>query len=119
MAVRVGFVSPRLIDRLGIANASRVAMLRALDALPVPPEHVIVDAFPLPNDCAYADRQDAIVGADATCLAVAAASIYAKVARDELMSRLEMNHPGYGFGQHKGYGTPAHREALALEGPNP
>lgn len=119
MAVRVGFVSPRLIDRVGIANASRIAMLRALDALPVPPEHVIVDAFPLPNDCAYADRQDAIVRADATCLAVAAASIYAKVARDDLMSRLEMKHPGYGFGQHKGYGTPAHREALALEGPSP
>ena len=94
-------------------------MLRALDALPVSPEHVIVDAFPMPADCAYADRQDALVRADATCLAVAAASICAKVARDNLMARLELDHPGYGFGQHKGYGTRAHRRALALKGPSP
>ncbi len=119
VAARVGFASPQLIDRVGIANASRFAMLRALDALPVSPEHVIVDAFPLPADCEYADRQDAIVRADATCLAVAAASIFAKVARDGLMARLERDHPGYGFGQHKGYGTPAHRRALALAGPSP
>ena len=119
IAARVAFASPRLIDRIGIAAASRLAMLRALDALPVAPDHVIVDAFPLPADCRYADRQDAIVRADATCLAVAAASVCAKVARDDLMRRLCVRHPAYGFARHKGYGTAAHRQALAAEGPSP
>ena len=119
IAARVAYVSPRLIDRIGIAAASRLAMLRALDALPVAPDHVIVDAFPLPADCRYAHAQDAIVRADATCLAVAAASVCAKVARDELMQRLCVQHPAYGFGRHKGYGTAAHRQALAAEGPSP
>jgi len=119
IAARVAYASPRLIDRIGIAAASRLAMLRALDALPVPPDHVIVDAFPLPADCRYPNAQDAIVRADATCLAVAAASVCAKVARDELMQRLCLQYPAYGFGRHKGYGTPAHRQALAAEGPSP
>ena len=119
VAARVAFASPQLIDRIGVAAASRLAMLRALDALPVAPDHVIVDAFPLPADCRYAGRQDAIVRADATCLAVAAASVCAKVARDELMRRLCGHHPAYGFGRHKGYGTAAHRQALAAEGPSP
>ena len=119
VAARVAFAPPRLIDRIGIAAATRLAMLRALDALPVPPDHVIVDAFPLPADCRYANKQDAIVRADATCLAVAAASICAKVARDELMRRLGVHHPAYGFGRHKGYGTAAHRRALTAVGPSP
>ena len=119
VAARVAFAPPQLIDRIGIAAATRLAMLRALDALPVPPEHVIVDAFRLPDDCRYANKQDAIVRADATCLAVAAASIFAKVARDELMRRLAVHHPAYGFGRHKGYGTAAHRQALAIVGPSP
>lgn len=119
IAARVAYASPRLIDCIGIAAASRLAMLRALDALPVAPDHVIVDAFPLPADCRYANAQDAIVRADATCLAVAAASVCAKVARDELMQRLCLQHPAYGFGRHKGYGTAAHRQALAAEGPSP
>lgn len=119
VAARVAFVSSRLIDRIGIAAASRLAMVRALDALPVAPDHVIVDAFPLPADCRYANAQDAIVRADATCLAVAAASVCAKVARDDLMRRLCDQHPAYGFGRHKGYGTAAHREALNTEGPSP
>jgi ribonuclease HII len=119
VAARVAFVSSRLIDRIGIAAASRLAMLRALDALPVAPDHVIVDAFPLPADCRYAKAQDAIVRADATCLSVAAASVCAKVARDELMQRLCVQHPAYGFGRHKGYGTAAHREALDAKGPSP
>ena len=92
VAARVAHVSPRLIDRIGIAAASRLAMLRALDALPVAPDHVIVDAFPLAADCRYANAQDAIVRADATCLAVAAASVCAKVARDELMQRLGLQY---------------------------
>lgn len=119
VAVRVAFISPCRIDQLGIGVASSAAMVRALDALPIPPDHVIVDAFPLPDQCRYAERQDAIVRADATCLAVAAASICAKVARDALMVRLSRHHPAYGFDQHKGYGTVAHRQALAREGPSP
>jgi ribonuclease HII len=119
VALSVASISPREIDAGGIAVAARRAMVRALDGLSVRPEHVLVDAFPLPADCAYADTQDVFVRADAQCLAVAAASICAKVARDRLMRRLHADLPHYGFAAHKGYGTPAHRAALRVLGPTP
>ena len=119
VAIGVSFVAPRTIDARGIAAASRLAMVRALERLPIAPEQVIVDAFPLPPNCGYADRQHALIKADATCLAVASASICAKVARDALMHRLDGAYPNFAFGRHKGYGTPGHREALRRFGPLP
>ena len=119
IAVGVAFASPRAIDRDGIVGASRLAMLRALDRLPVRPDHVIVDALPFPHDCAYGPIHTALVKADARCLAVAAASICAKVARDRLMQRLDRAFSGYGFARHKGYGTAEHRTALQALGPSP
>ncbi len=118
-AVAIAFVPPRVIDRVGIAASSRWAMLAALERLEVAPEHVIVDAFPLPEGSRYGPIHDALVAADRRCLAVAAASICAKVARDRLMRRLHGLFPAYGFASHKGYGTRRHIAQLRTNGPSP
>lgn len=116
-AVGVAFVARATIDRRGIAEAARTAMLRALDALDVRPDYVVVDAVRLPAGCPYGPIHQALVKADARCLSVAAASICAKVARDAYMTRLDARFPGYGFARHKGYGTAAHEETLRRLGP--
>ena len=116
-AIGVAHASPREIDDDGIAAAGRLTMHRALGRLGLDPDHVIVDAFPLDAASPFADRQTAIIRADATCLAVAAASICAKVARDRLMRRLGGSFPAYAFDRNKGYGTARHRAALDALGP--
>ena len=110
LAVGVGRGEQQEIDALGIVPATRLAMERALAALSVAPEALIVDALPLP---AVDLPQDVFPYADARSLSVAAASIIAKVTRDRWMVDVaEVDFPGYGFAQHKGYGTRQHREAL-------
>lgn len=109
-------VEPEEIDRLNIYNAGLVAMRRALDGLPSPPDYVLLDGrriadLPLPHE--------AVIGGDARCHAIAAASILAKTARDALMASYEATYPGYGFAEHKGYATSSHREALRRLGPSP
>ena len=116
LAVAVGCCSAREIDDMGIAPATRVAMRRALDALPIKPRYLLLDAFPLP---AVATPQRAIVRGDSISLSIAAASIVAKVARDRHMAAQDAAHPGYGFARHKGYGTPQHLSALERLGPSP
>ena len=116
-AVGVAHASPREIDAAGIAAAGRLTMHRALGRLGLDPDHVIVDAFPLDAASRFADRQTAVIRADATCLAVAAASICAKVARDRLMRQLSRRFPDYAFHRNKGYGTATHRAALRALGP--
>ena len=116
LAVAVGIASSREIDREGIAPASRLAMRRALERLGEPPDHVLADAFPLDwrrKPCT------AIVKGDARCSAIAAASIVAKVHRDEMMRRLDRRYPGYGLGAHKGYASARHLAAVAEKGPSP
>ncbi|MEO1776608.1 MAG: ribonuclease HII [Pseudomonadota bacterium] len=105
------------IDALGLGPANEAAMLRALDALPRSPAAVLADGRALPRGCALPGR--AIVGGDATCAAIAAASIVAKVMRDEIMQTLDLVHPGYGWAANKGYATAAHRDALARLGVTP
>ena len=116
-AIGVAHATPREIDSAGIAAAGRLTMHRALGRLGLEPDHVILDAFPLDSDSPFANRQTAIIRADATCLAVAAASICAKVARDRLMRRLGRRFPDYAFDRNKGYGTVRHRDALQALGP--
>lgn len=115
LGVGVGMASAEEIDALGILAATRLAMTRALAALPLPPQALVIDALTLPVPLPQRSR----VGADARCLSVAAASIVAKVTRDRWMQAMEERYPGYGFAQHKGYGTPAHRRALEARGPCP
>jgi ribonuclease HII len=112
----VAIVEPDEIDRLNIYRASLAAMGRAVDGLAVKPQHVLIDARRIPG-CDL--PQEPIVGGDALCHAIAAASILAKVARDALMRDYETVYPGYGFAEHKGYTTAAHRDALRKLGPCP
>jgi len=114
LAVGVGRGEQQEIDALGIVPATRLAMQRALAALAVAPEALVIDALRLPG---VNLPQDVFPYADARSLSVAAASIIAKVTRDHWMADVaEADFPGYGFAQHKGYGTKQHQEALVRLG---
>jgi len=102
------------IERLNILHASLLAMRRAVEALGVAPALLRVDGLHCP---AAACTVEAIVGGDGKVPAIMAASVLAKVARDAEMRRLDLEHPGYGFAEHKGYATPQHLEALQRLGP--
>ncbi len=104
------------IDRLNIYRAGLVAMRRAVEALSVSPDFVLVDARTIP---AIAAPQKGLIRGDALSLTIAAASIVAKTARDAMMRDLDRQYPGYGFARHKGYGTPEHKERLSRLGPCP
>ncbi len=117
IAWAVVMVSPEEIDRINILNASITGMQRALDALGVIPEHVIVDGnrFRPWRDVPY----DTVVKGDATSMSIAAASSLAKPHRDELMKRLAEEHPGYGWERNMGYPTKEHLHALDTQGLTP
>ena len=114
--VGVGEASVSEIDRINILRASHLAMVRAVEALPTRPELVLVDGNMAPD---WAWPCETLVGGDATCLSVAAASIVAKVVRDRLMLELHDAHPEYDWASNMGYGTVTHRAALARFGPTP
>lgn len=117
IAYGVGMASVREIERLNVVQATFVAMCRAIAALPVRPDRVLVDGlFRIPQ---IGLPQEAIVRGDASEPAISAASILAKVARDALMREYDFLYPQYGFAQHKGYGTAAHLRALLALGPCP
>jgi len=105
------------IDRVNILQATLLAMRRALDRLAVRPEHVQVDGTFVP--IVVGASAEAIIDGDCKVAAIKAASILAKVYRDEEMRRLHALYPEYGFAEHKGYATPAHLAALARLGPSP
>ncbi len=115
LAWAAGWASAAEIDAIGIVPATRLAMRRALEQLSLHPDALLIDALrlseiPLP--------QHSFPFADQLSLSVAAASIVAKVSRDHWMAeQAEVIYTGYGFGQHKGYGTRLHQEALATRGP--
>lgn len=110
----VGFSTAEEIDAQGILPATRLAMQRALNQLAPGPQYLLVDAVRLPQ---VELPQQALIKGDARVLSIAAASVLAKTARDELMIALEDSYPGYSLARHKGYGTAAHRAALQLLGP--
>jgi ribonuclease HII len=104
------------IDEMGILPATRLAMQRALCQLSVSPAHLLLDAMFLPEEFL---PQTKLIKGDARSLSIAAASVLAKTARDQHMLSMEEQFPGYGFAQHKGYGTRFHQEALRRLGPCP
>jgi ribonuclease HII len=112
----VGLADVAEIERLNILHATHLAMVRAVLALPAPPECVLVDGLPVPG---FPCPSTSIVGGDARSLLVAAASVVAKVTRDRVMAALHTAYPQYGFDRHKGYGTPEHVQALLEHGPCP
>ncbi|MCX7938040.1 MAG: ribonuclease HII [Anaerolineae bacterium] len=105
----IGEASAEEIDALGIVAATRLAMRRALQKLKRAPQALVIDALTLPE---VRLPQRAFPRADALSLSVAAASILAKTSRDALMAELDVQAPGYGFAQHKGYGTRHHAQQL-------
>lgn len=113
VAWATGLCSAEEIDRINILAATHLAMRRALEALAVRPEHVLVDGLPVKGlPCA----STAIVQGDAKSFLIAAASVVAKVTRDRLMRDLGMRFPEYGFASNKGYGVNEHMAALFRHG---
>jgi ribonuclease HII len=109
------------IDALNILGATFLAMRRALLRLPVCPTHVQFDGNQLPRteDLRLGCTVEAIIEGDASVSAISAASILAKTHRDAMMEALDLCYPGFQLGVHKGYGTPAHLEALRCREPSP
>jgi len=113
----IGFASAEEIDALGIVPSTRLAALRALQGLVLSPQYLLTDfRLELPQ---LDIPQTALVKGDALCMSIAAASVLAKTARDELMRELDLQYQGYGLGKHKGYGTQAHRLAMKRMGTSP
>jgi len=111
----VGMVHPTIVDVLGIVQATRLAMMLALIQMRFSPDFLLIDYLALPQ---VSIPQRGIVGGDAKCISIAAASILAKVARDTLMYDMDSLYPGYGLCSHKGYATLRHRWALHCHGPS-
>jgi ribonuclease HII len=116
LAAAVGSVPADQVDRLGIVAATRQAMCQALALLAPPPDFLLLDFLTLPE---LALPQRGIPHGDARSLSIAAASIVAKVTRDRWMAAQDALYPGYGFANHRGYGTAAHLNALRQLGPCP
>jgi ribonuclease HII len=114
-AIGIGLADVGEIDQLNIYRAALLAMRRALEALTVAPEHVLVDARTIPG---ISFPQNAFNKGDGINFSIAAASIIAKTHRDRIMEDLEREYPGYGFAHHKGYGTPEHQSAIRNLGPS-
>jgi len=116
MAIGVGMVHPDGIDEANVMMATYKAMLKAVGALSVTPDYLLIDALHLPN---VTQPQAPIVGGEGLSCSIAAASIVAKVTRDDYMIEVDKLYPQYGFAHHKGYGTAEHRDALEHYGPCP
>lgn len=115
--IGIGHASPAEIDTLNILQATFLAMHRAIAALDVPPDHILVDGNRLPADLPC--RAQAVVKGDARIMSIAAASIVAKVTRDRIMADLARSYPGYGWEENAGYPTKRHKNAIADLGLTP
>ncbi|RMF83084.1 MAG: ribonuclease HII, partial [Nitrospinota bacterium] len=116
LGIGIGLVEAEEIDRINIYQAGRKAMQLAIRSLPAPPDYLLIDGrspLPLPFP------QQALVRGEQESFSIAAASIVAKVHRDQIMLAFHKRYPQYGFARHKGYGTPEHLAALRTHGPCP
>lgn len=109
IAYAIASVSESRIDQINILEASKEAMAKAIKALKAEPDYILTDYVELSG---FKAPLTAIVKGDQLSASIAAASILAKTARDEIMARMDILYPGYGFAVHKGYPTKAHLEAL-------
>ena len=113
----LGHASPLECDELGMTAALRLAAVRALEALPVRPDAVILDGK---HDYLGGPwRVRTVIKGDQSCISVAAASVIAKVQRDAMLAEIGEEHPAFAFGDNAGYPSPVHRKALAEFGPTP
>lgn len=116
IAIGIGIVDVETIDRINILEATKLAMKKAVDALSVQPQLLLIDAVRLPE---INIPQEPIIKGDALSVSIAAASIIAKETRDEMLRAYDALYPEYGFASHKGYGTKQHMEAIRNLGPLP
>jgi ribonuclease HII len=116
VAVGIGIIPSQVIDSINILKATRLAMMQAVEKLPKQPHFLIIDRVTL-SQCPLPQR--GITRGDKLCLSIACASIIAKVTRDRMMVEFDQVYPGYGFAQHKGYGTGEHISCLRKLGPSP
>ncbi len=114
IAIGIAEASHEEIDELNIAVAGRLAMLRAVEALPLEPDYLLIDGFPVP-ECKL--PQEALIKGDRRSASIMAGGIMAKTTRDAAMRVAAETYPGYGFEEHFGYSTPRHAEALRDLGP--
>jgi ribonuclease HII len=115
LAINIAEIDAETIDRVNIYQATRQAMVSAVLGLSIAPDHLLIDAMTLDHPCS----QTRLFYGDSLSLSIAAASVVAKVHRDATMRVCGELYPEYGLSSHKGYGTAAHRRALAQYGPTP
>ncbi len=116
IAYGVGIVDHTTIDKVNILQATKMAMCQAVENLSVKPDYLLIDAVVLERSSL---PQQSIIKGDRRSQSIAAASIIAKQTRDTIMLKYHKQYPLYGFGDHKGYGTQKHRDALYKHGPCP
>ena len=115
LSVGIGIKDNRVIDQVNIYEATKLAMLEAIQELDPQPQHLLIDAMKLDLPIS----QTSIIKGDANSLSIAAASIVAKVTRDQMMAAYDQEYPGYDFAQNAGYGTTKHLEGLEKQGVTP
>ena len=115
LSVGIGIKDNRVIDQVNIYEATKLAMLEAIQELDPRPQHLLIDAMKLDLPIS----QTSIIKGDANSLSIAAASIVAKVTRDQMMAAYDQEYPGYDFAQNAGYGTSNHLEGLEKHGVTP
>ena len=115
ISVGIGVKDNHVIDRVNIYEATKLAMLEAIQELDPQPQHLLIDAMKLDLPIS----QTSIIKGDANSLSIAAASIVAKVTRDQMMVAYDQEYPGYDFAQNAGYGTTKHLEGLEKQGVTP
>ena len=108
ISVSIGMKDANVIDEVNIYEATKLAMMDAINGLNIKPEHVLIDAMPLDLDIAHTS----IIKGDAKSLSIAAASVIAKVTRDRMMDELDIKYPMYNYKENKGYPTKEHIEAI-------
>lgn len=114
VSVGIGASSNDVIDSVGIAKATRLAMIAAIEQLKPQPQFLLIDYVRLSETSL---PQKGITHGDSLCFSIACASIIAKVTRDRLVTEMDADFPGYGFAGHKGYGTREHIACLREKGP--
>lgn len=115
ISVGIGIKDNQVIDEVNIYEATKLAMLEAIHELEPQPQHLLIDAMKLDLPIS----QTSIIKGDANSLSIAAASIVAKVTRDQMMAAYDQEYPGYDFAQNAGYGTTKHLEGLEKQGVSP
>ncbi len=115
LSVGIGIKDNHVIDQVNIYEATKLAMLEAIQELDPQPQHLLIDAMKLDLPIS----QTSIIKGDANSLSIAAASIVAKVTRDQMMASYDQEYPGYDFAQNAGYGTSKHLEGLEKQGVTP